>query len=91
MTDLTLCAGLTIADARRHLANVFRNHRIDSPDLDARLLTGYALGLDHAGLTAAAANRLSQAEVDAIAALGRRRLDHEPVARILGRKEFWSL
>ncbi|MBO0757519.1 MAG: peptide chain release factor N(5)-glutamine methyltransferase [Bradyrhizobiaceae bacterium] len=82
---------MTIADARRHLANVFRNHRIDSPDLDARLLTGYALGLDHTGLTAAAANRLSQAEVDAIAALGRRRLDHEPVARILGRKEFWSL
>lgn len=91
MTQLTLCAGLTIADARRHLANVFRNHRIDTPDLDARLLTGYALGLDHTGLVAAGTHSLSQAEADRIADLGRRRLDHEPVARILGRKEFWSL
>jgi release factor glutamine methyltransferase len=91
VTELTLCAGLTIADARRHLAHVFRNHRIDSADLDARLLTGYALGLDHTGLLAAAAHNLSQAEADRIAALGRRRLDHEPVARILGRKEFWNL
>lgn len=91
MTELTLCAGLTIADARRHLANVFRNHRIDSPDLDSRLLTGYALALDHTGLAAASGHRLSQTEADRIAALGRRRLDHEPVARILGCKEFWSL
>jgi release factor glutamine methyltransferase len=89
--ELTLCAGLTIADARRHLASVFRNHRIDSPNLDARLLTGFALGLDHTGLVSAAAHSLSQAEADRIAALGRRRLNHEPVARILGRKEFWSL
>jgi release factor glutamine methyltransferase len=91
VTELTIRAGLTIADARRHLANVFRNHRIDSPDLDARLLTSYALGLDHTGLVAAAGHSLSQDEADRIVALGRRRLGHEPVARILGRKEFWSL
>jgi release factor glutamine methyltransferase len=91
VTELTLCAGLTIADARRHLASVFRNHRIDSPDLDARLLTSYALGLDHSGLVAAAARSLNQDEADTISSLGRRRLGHEPVARILGRKEFWSL
>jgi release factor glutamine methyltransferase len=91
VTELTLCAGLTIADARRHLASVFRNHRIDSPDLDARLLTSYALGLDHSGLAAAAARSLNQDEADRIVSLGRRRLGHEPVARILGRKEFWSL
>lgn len=88
---ITLSVGLTVAAARRRLANVFRDHRIDSPDLDARLLTGHALGLDHAGLMAAAARNLSQAEADRIVALGRRRLDREPVARILGRKEFWSL
>jgi release factor glutamine methyltransferase len=89
--ELTLCAGLTIADARRRLASVFRNHQIDSPNLDARLLTGFALGLDHTGLVSAAAHSLSQAEADRVAALGRRRLNHEPVARILGRKEFWNL
>ena len=30
-------------------------------------------------------------EADAIAALAARRLAREPVARILGRKEFWGL
>jgi release factor glutamine methyltransferase len=91
VTELKLCAGLTIADARRQLANIFRDHRIDSPDLDARLLTSCALGLDHSDLVAASARSLSQDEADNIVALGRRRLRREPVARILGRKEFWSL
>jgi release factor glutamine methyltransferase len=91
VTALLLSAGLTVAAARRRLANAFRDHRIESPDLDARLLTGHALGLDHVGLVVAAARNLSQPEADRVAELGRRRLDHEPVARILGRKEFWSL
>ena len=35
--------------------------------------------------------RLAAGEESAIAALARRRLAHEPVARIVGAKEFWSL
>ena len=67
-------------------------HRgLDSPELDARLLVGYALGLDHAALAAAAARTLDPTEQSAIATLARRRLGHEPVARIVGMKEFWSL
>jgi hypothetical protein len=64
---------------------------IDSPELDARILVGHALGLDHAALAAAGARTLDAAEQAAIAALAVRRLAHEPVARIVGRKEFWSL
>ena len=55
------------------------------------LLVGHALGLDHAALAAAAARLLDAAEQSAITALARRRLAHEPVARIVGVKEFWSL
>ena len=49
------------------------------------------LGLDHAALAAAGARALDAAERAAIAGLAARRLKREPVARIVGRKEFWSL
>jgi release factor glutamine methyltransferase len=81
----------TAAGARLALTREFRAAGIDSPELDARLLVAHALGLDHAGLAAAGARVLKRGEKDAIAALARRRLRREPVARILGSKEFWSL
>jgi release factor glutamine methyltransferase len=81
----------TIDGARRSWAASFRAAGIDSPELDARILIGHALSLDHAALAASGARSLSPAEASAIAALAQRRLGHEPVARILGIKEFWSL
>ena len=81
----------TVGGARRALAEKFRAAGLDAPELDARILVGHALGLDHPALTAAAAHPLRNAEQDAIEALARRRLAHEPVARIVGEKEFWSL
>ena len=69
----------------------FRAAGIAMPELDARILVGHALSLDHAGLAAAGARNLGAAEAATIAALARRRLAHEPVARIISRKEFWSL
>jgi release factor glutamine methyltransferase len=82
---------LTIAEMRRALAEKFRAAEIDSPELDARILVGYALSLDHAALAAASGRLLDTQEREAIAALARRRLAREPVARIVGSKEFWSL
>jgi release factor glutamine methyltransferase len=81
----------TVADARRGWARQFRAAGIDSPELDARILVGHALGLDRSALAGAVARRLTEKEQDAIAALARRRLNREPVARIVGMKEFWSL
>ena len=81
----------TVGGARRTWAREFRASGIDSPELDARMLVGHALGLDRAALAAAEARRLSREEEIAITALAGRRLAHEPVARILGWKEFWSL
>jgi release factor glutamine methyltransferase len=82
---------VTVAEARRNLAARLRDGGIDTPELDARILIGHALGRDHTALAAAPARRLTAAEESAIAALARRRLAHEPIARILGAKEFWSL
>lgn len=81
----------TIGAVQRAWAGKFRGCGIDSAELDARLLVGCALGLDRATLAAAAGRRLLRGEETAIAALARRRLAHEPVARIVGFKEFWSL
>jgi len=82
---------LTVGNARRAWADKFRASGIDSPELDARILVGQALGLDHTALAAAEARGLSVDEEKAIAALAQRRLAREPVARIIGSKEFWSL
>jgi release factor glutamine methyltransferase len=86
-----LDAGVSIAGARRELAQEFRRRGLDTPELDARLLVGHALGLDHTGLAKQSERRLGAREVDAISALAARRVAHEPVARILGCKEFWGL
>src|SRR5258708_12993608 len=80
-----------MATVRRDLAARFRAGGIDSPDLDARLLVGHALGLDHAGLVRGGERALGRAEIAGIAALAARRLAGEPVARITGVKEFWGL
>ena len=80
-----------VADCRRAWTAEFRARGIDTLELDARVLIGHALGLDHAALAAHADQPLSAEQQSAIAALARRRLAHEPVARITGTKEFWSL
>ena len=80
-----------IEAARRAWAEKFQAAGLDSPQLDARLLVGHALGLDQAALLASGARTLNADEETAIAALANRRLAHEPVARIVGTKEFWSL
>jgi release factor glutamine methyltransferase len=81
----------SIGAARRQLALEFRRRGLDTPELDARLLIGRALDLDHAALAAQSDRVLTNAEADAVSLLARRRLAREPVARILGRKEFWGL
>lgn len=81
----------TIGAVCREWAKRFRACGVSSAELDARILVGCALGLDRAALAAANGRPLHREEEAAIAALGERRLAHEPVARIVGFKEFWSL
>jgi release factor glutamine methyltransferase len=81
----------TVEIARRSLTTRFKSAGIDSAELDARLLIGAALGLDLTGLIVAANRELTSAESNHLDALAARRLHGEPVARILGQKEFWGL
>ncbi|HVV61751.1 MAG TPA: peptide chain release factor N(5)-glutamine methyltransferase [Pseudolabrys sp.] len=86
-----MSAGVTAAQACKMLADIFRLRGLDTPELDARILVGHALKLDRARLMAAGDRELEPRETDAIQARAARRLQHEPVARIVGHKEFWSL
>ncbi len=92
--DLPLSGGgkeWTIATARHALTEMLRQAGIDSAEADARLLIAHALGIDRAALMANGERALNPEQIKAIDALGERRRKREPVARILGAKEFWSL
>jgi release factor glutamine methyltransferase len=84
-------AGQTVEAARRALTARFRANEIDSAELDARILVGAVLGLDLTGLITAANRALASDESKRLDDLARRRLAGEPVARLLGYKEFWGL
>ena len=86
-----LKAGASIAEALRLMAQFFRLNGIEDADADARILLAHALHLDRAQLLAQSDRLLEAREIDTVLPLAVRRLKREPVARILGRKEFWSL
>ncbi|MCA3255839.1 MAG: peptide chain release factor N(5)-glutamine methyltransferase [Alphaproteobacteria bacterium] len=61
----------------------------DTPRLDAEVLAAHLLGVDRSALLL---RHLDEPlDADGWAALVGRRLGHEPVAHILGEREFWSL
>jgi release factor glutamine methyltransferase len=84
-------AGQSIDAPRRDVAARLKRANVDSAKLDARLLVGAALGLDLTALIAAAKRTLTVDEAERLDGLVQRRLAREPVARILGQKEFWGL
>lgn len=84
-------AGQSIENARRALAAQLRSAQLDEAELDARILLGAILGLDLTGLIAQAARHLTEAEASQLSAYAQRRIAGEPVARILGAREFWGL
>ncbi|HEY7611037.1 MAG TPA: peptide chain release factor N(5)-glutamine methyltransferase [Alphaproteobacteria bacterium] len=78
----------TLREAERRLASA----GIESARLDARLLVAAALKVEPNALRLADDRALSDTERVRIEALLARRIERrEPVSRILGRREFWSL
>lgn len=77
-----------LGEAERRLAGA----GIDSPRLDAQLLVAAALGEDVGALRFAEDRTVSSRDGQRIENFLRRRAKtREPVSRILGRREFWSL
>ncbi|MGA7545505.1 MAG: peptide chain release factor N(5)-glutamine methyltransferase [Methyloceanibacter sp.] len=81
---------LTLSQAFVAAASSLRHAGIDTPELDARLLLCHAAALSHEAYIArpgAALEPPARARLDAAIA---RRLEHEPVARIVGTREFYG-
>lgn len=86
-----LKAGASVSETLNLMAQFFRTAGIEQPEVDARILVGHSLHLDRARLIAQSDRILEAREIAVVSALAARRLDREPVSRILGQKEFWSL
>lgn len=83
---------MTTLNGLRRLAEArLRDAGIDTPDLDARYLLEHALGLTRTDFVANAERHVSETDVASALALIDRRVAREPVGRILGHREFWTI
>jgi release factor glutamine methyltransferase len=69
----------------------FRKEGLTTPRLDAEVLLAETLRMDRVGLYTHFDQPVQPGELARFKKLIRRRLRHEPVAYIVGQREFWSL
>jgi release factor glutamine methyltransferase len=81
----------TFGELRREAAQKLRGAAIESAEADARALLAHVSELDAAKLIAADRNEAGGAVTAKFETAIARRISGEPVARIVGTKEFWSL
>jgi release factor glutamine methyltransferase len=81
----------TIARVLKWAADDFRKRNNSSPRLDAELLLAQALASDRVRLVLDSERQLDDAELGRYRELIRRRRSGEPIAYILGRREFYGL
>lgn len=81
----------TVGDAFDRAARRLAAAGVDSPRLDARLLVGRVVDGGAASATGFPERRLTAAQHRRLGRLVARRAAREPMARILGGREFWSL
>jgi release factor glutamine methyltransferase len=81
----------TIASALRDATARLRAAGSGTPELDARVLASHVTGLTAAELIANTRSVLDERCAARLDALLARRAAGEPVARIIGRREFWGL
>jgi release factor glutamine methyltransferase len=82
---------MTRAEALAELRRAFAEAGLDTPALDARLLVVAALDIEPTALVTRPDAELSPEDETVLAGYKARRLAREPVARILGEREFWGL
>jgi release factor glutamine methyltransferase len=82
---------VTATEALRTGTVRLREAGIESPRLEARLLLAHVLGVGQAALLGNQQAVVASTLIDAFAAVIERRAAHEPLAFIVGQREFWSL
>ncbi|MGD9614548.1 MAG: peptide chain release factor N(5)-glutamine methyltransferase [Alphaproteobacteria bacterium] len=82
---------VSVGSALAEVAFSLTKAGIDNPRRRARALLAAALDLCAAGIFAHPERKLNPAEQARVAAMLERMLAHEPLTRIVGRREFWGL
>lgn len=80
----------TLQEVWRDMRAKFGDAGIDTPTLDARLLVQAALNLTHEELLMRPHQPLTPEQEKTLASHTARRLRHEPVSRIVGKRGFWK-
>lgn len=88
---MTAAAGTAVAAALTATAHALTAAGVANPQREARLLLCLAAGLAIEDTLTAGDRPLSATESSELEALARRRADGEPMARLRGSQEFWSL
>ncbi len=82
---------ITLSALRRLAETRLRGAGVDTPDLDARLLLEHALGVTRTDFITKSEQMIAAADQARALALIDRRAAREPVGRILGHREFWTI
>jgi release factor glutamine methyltransferase len=91
MTERNSLGALLEQGARRLRASAAARGPAATPDLDAELLLSYASGTSRARLRSHPETPVDGTEHERYIALIERRATGEPLAYVIGRKDFWSL
>jgi release factor glutamine methyltransferase len=83
--------GIRFGDLRRDAVQMLRDANIENPEADARLLLLHTAKIDAAKFISFENEAASSDLIASYERLIARRMAGEPVSRILGEKEFWSL
>ncbi|PHR92372.1 MAG: protein-(glutamine-N5) methyltransferase, release factor-specific [Robiginitomaculum sp.] len=84
-------ANKTFEDVRRAAVQALSAANIEDADIDARVLLMHAGGLTRSGLIVQSRDIMPASVLARFNTCLARRLTHEPIAHIVGTKEFWSL
>jgi release factor glutamine methyltransferase len=82
---------VTLGGAIQALSRLFREERLVTAQLDARLLAAEACGVSHEEAILRPGRPFRMDESQRLSGFAARRLAGEPVSRIIGRREFWGL
>ncbi len=81
----------TVLTVLRVISEILEQKGIESARLEAEVLISHLLGISRADLYTQPQRRLKEEELLVLREMVQRRLEGEPVAYIVGEKEFWSL
>ena len=84
-------SGTKVCAMLSRLEEQFAGAGVDAPGLDARLVLAMVLGCDRAHLHAYPEKVVPAEALAQVEALAQRRIQREPMAYILGEREFWSM